>query len=102
MHSDSITQHSVIPVIAHFLILYPCRNLHILHVHEKGWVLGFQRVKDRFVLPTFRSEYSDLLQGEDDDYMCMFVKIFVGVPTSTETGVMLVSSANECLPWNSW
>ena len=32
---------------------------------EKGWVLWFQRVKDRFVLPTFRSEYSDLLQGED-------------------------------------
>ena len=32
---------------------------------EKGWVLWFQHVKDRFVLPTFRSEYSDLLQGED-------------------------------------
>ena len=32
---------------------------------EKGWVLCFQRVKDRFVLPTFRSEYSDLLQGEE-------------------------------------
>ena len=33
--------------------------------YEKGWVLWFQRVKDRFVLPTFQSEYSDLLQGED-------------------------------------
>ena len=37
--------------------------------HEKGWVLLFQRVKDRFVLPTFRSECSDLLQGEDETTM---------------------------------
>ena len=34
--------------------------------HEKGWVFRFQRVKDRFVLPTFQSECSDLLQGEDE------------------------------------
>ena len=33
---------------------------------RKGWVLWFQRVKDRFVLPTFRSECSGLLQGEDE------------------------------------
>ena len=33
---------------------------------EKGWVLWFQRVKDRYVLMTFRSEWSDLLQGEDE------------------------------------
>ena len=33
-------------------------------IHEKSWVLWFQRLKDRFVLPTFRSKYSDLLQGE--------------------------------------
>ena len=32
--------------------------------HEKGWVLGFQRVKDRFVLPTFWSEYSDQNVGK--------------------------------------
>ena len=31
---------------------------------EKGWVLWFQCVKDRFVLPTFWSEYSDLLQDK--------------------------------------
>ena len=31
---------------------------------ENGWVLWFQRVKDRFVLLTFWSEYSDLFQGE--------------------------------------
>ena len=33
--------------------------------HEKGWVLWFQRGKTGLSLPTFRSEYSDLLQGED-------------------------------------
>ena len=38
-------------------------------VMRKGWVLWFQRVKDRFVLPTFWSEYSDLLQGEDEARM---------------------------------
>ena len=34
--------------------------------HEKGWVLSFQHVKDRFVLPTFWSECTDLLQGKDE------------------------------------
>ena len=28
--------------------------------HEKSWVLWFQHVKDGFVLPMFRSEYSDI------------------------------------------
>ena len=47
---------------------------------EKGWVLWFQRVKDRFVLPTFRSEYSDLLQGEDVCmYVCMYVFMYVDI-----------------------
>ena len=48
--------------------------------HEKGWVLWFQRVKDRFVLLTFWSEYSDLLQGEE------------GQSTQTET-----SATQTCL-----
>ena len=37
----------------------------ITAMHEKGRVLRFQRVKNRFALPTFRSECSDLLQGKD-------------------------------------
>ena len=44
------------------------------YIFEKGWVLWFQHVKDRFVLPTFRSEYSDLLQGEDVD---MYILVFI-------------------------
>ena len=34
------------------------------HYLEKGWVLWFQCVKDRFVLPMFRSEYSDRNVGK--------------------------------------
>ena len=34
-------------------------SIKIFWLHEKGWVLWFQRVKDRFVLPTFRSECSE-------------------------------------------
>ena len=32
----------------------------------------------------------------------MFVEIFVGVSTFAETAVVLVSSANKCLPWEAW
>ena len=52
--------------------MYPINYVLYIHMyltesknHEKGWVLWFQRVKDRFVLPTFRSEYSDLLRPEE-------------------------------------
>ena len=34
-------------------------------LQEKGWDLWFQRVKDRFVLPTFRSEYSQYSEYSD-------------------------------------
>ena len=37
----------------------------ILYYHcEKSWALWFQRVKDRFVWPAFRSEYSDRNAGK--------------------------------------
>ena len=41
------------------------KDLCLTDTGEKGWVIWFQCVKDRFVLPTFWSKYSDLLQGED-------------------------------------
>ena len=48
--------------------LIKCGLLH-WRSHEKGWVLLFQHLKDRFVLLTFRSEYSDLFLGEDEARM---------------------------------
>ena len=41
---------------------------------EKDWVLWFQHVKDKFVLPTLWSEYSDL-QGEDEARMKHYIAL---------------------------
>ena len=59
-----------------------CIKRGLLHwrSHEKGWVLWFQRVKERFVLPTFRSEYSVLLHLCPEE----------GQSTLTETSARLI------------
>ena len=46
------------------MLIYFKRGLLHWRSHEKGWVLWFQHVKDRFVLPTFQSEYSDRNVGK--------------------------------------
>ena len=48
--------YKIVLFISHILRIK--RRLLYWRSHEKGWVLWFQRVKDRLVLPTFRSEYS--------------------------------------------
>ena len=50
-------------------------------------------MKDRFVLPTFQSEYSDHLQGED---VCVYVLVGVGLLYSKCLTVCVHHTQERC------